>query len=1301
MSKHGFVDYRLTESEKAPDNGYVRIKANEQGNLQYIFPSGAVKNITSPWEIPVIDNEISDPSTISPTQWDRYIVPVNSINDWNGHDTDIATWDGVNWQFQTPEEGWTVYLKKDNSIYVFDGVFWKTLTALPVVFSMNHYDIYTLYKNGALIPGAFYKILDYQSNNRVGYSYETEIYTTSEFELLVKAISNDVIQMDAQDLTEPFHEILYDINITKLGYFWHYADTSNSPIDGEYYTYEGLMIDPSIDSRFEIYFLSDKQVRLGTETICDKFPNKQTAIQVKDSSTWADVSVTLAHPDLSFDDTTGILTIAPSSSLTFYNDSSAHYYYISVNNINIYTPECDRGRIFFRKDLYNLIEGDVDWKNYKYKVYRCQTHEFTPNQPVQQDGYYTCQRIDIRVPDPGIFSRTPVLTIPDRSDYVLKSFFENCHAYNVKLYGVNNIVFENVNIRNLELENARYLYFGLNTAIEYAKISGEGGTFFCPTIQGTYVENTKINTTYSVYFGSINTSEINNTHSSCLGSIEKSTIEVASLRMNNYSIVRSFHGRISSTQVLSPNSSEQAVIEKMTISDLSRSYVLGNTYISDSSFSGVLQSARFENTTITKLKMTFENYIDRLHFENLTILNSEYIGEIPAANISFLNLENSKITGNLYNSIPEVISYNFIDISAAYTVPELSIGIYFDSSASSYDIELPANPFENQEIIFIDKFGNCQNNNINIVVSTSPASGIINTINGNNSRIIDKQYGILIIRYNTSAGWIVVQETIVNNPLFPDDITIEDVSNALKIKNINYIIDDDGESIDGSDTPMVDSHSEIVTRAYVDNVVSNSSVEADDLTIETETDFLERSSSQNLQLEFFDNWDNVFPNADWETASSYNSVESSFQCTPGVDAILSYTGSNSFTNSAGNYQLYATIDVTPYQIYLYDDNSSNAIYPASINYINGLYLITFSLSGGEKIIELGFNNNIDTPCTIWLINRNVAINTNDIVTIKSINKIIDSNDLSIDGSITLKNNAHDELVTRDYVDKKISNADEITLEKIRTISDVSTESNMNLLIHNAWSNEASSTNWSVGSHTTYSNGRLSVNIPSGMGWEDIFITTTPTVWHEGKVCKIITDFQDTVAKITVIDDNHIDLMSWQYNEKLLPDGRYEYSLYIPAETNFKGLHLDKGLPNFNGNIWFIILDTYPNPDEFKIKNINYIIDDDGESIDGSDTPMANANQELVTRAFVNNSISLISPSKTKDSFNVDSTIITNNYIDLSYNIDTSRHEDVILNGVILEEGTGNDYTISGGNRINFDIGVNLTVGDRIVVKYYF
>jgi len=77
-----------------------------------------------------------------------------------------------------------------------------------------------------------------------------------------------------------------------------------------------------------------------------------------------------------------------------------------------------------------------------------------------------------------------------------------------------------------------------------------------------------------------------------------------------------------------------------------------------------------------------------------------------------------------------------------------------------------------------------------------------------------------------------------------------------------------------------------------------------------------------------------------------------------------------------------------------------------------------------------------------------------------------------------------------------------------------------------------------------------------------------------------------------------------------------------------------------------------------------------------------------------------SANKQIDNYIVDSAIVSNGYVDLSQTINLSMHNFVILNGVVLMEGSTYDYTISGV-RVTFTSNVNLTIGDAIVVKYYY
>ena len=85
---------------------------------------------------PVLDNTISDPSTIiEPNYDDSYLVPAGAVGVWAGQDNNIATWDGEQWLFYTPSSGdSTTVLTGPNAgyVYTFDGLVWNiTLTTSP------------------------------------------------------------------------------------------------------------------------------------------------------------------------------------------------------------------------------------------------------------------------------------------------------------------------------------------------------------------------------------------------------------------------------------------------------------------------------------------------------------------------------------------------------------------------------------------------------------------------------------------------------------------------------------------------------------------------------------------------------------------------------------------------------------------------------------------------------------------------------------------------------------------------------------------------------------------------------------------------------------------------------------------------------------------------------------------------------------------------------------------------------------------------------------------------------------------
>ncbi len=76
----------------------------------------------SPRQRAVIDFE-TDPSTLTPSAGERWIIGVGAVGVWTGLDDDITEWDGIEWISVTPEEGWITYVDDLDTDYryVYDG----------------------------------------------------------------------------------------------------------------------------------------------------------------------------------------------------------------------------------------------------------------------------------------------------------------------------------------------------------------------------------------------------------------------------------------------------------------------------------------------------------------------------------------------------------------------------------------------------------------------------------------------------------------------------------------------------------------------------------------------------------------------------------------------------------------------------------------------------------------------------------------------------------------------------------------------------------------------------------------------------------------------------------------------------------------------------------------------------------------------------------------------------------------------------------------------------------------------------
>ena len=62
----------------------------------------------------------------SPAAMARYLVDTAPSGDWVGHADEIATWTGVTWGFETPNDGWATWIEDADVLRVFNGSSWVT-----------------------------------------------------------------------------------------------------------------------------------------------------------------------------------------------------------------------------------------------------------------------------------------------------------------------------------------------------------------------------------------------------------------------------------------------------------------------------------------------------------------------------------------------------------------------------------------------------------------------------------------------------------------------------------------------------------------------------------------------------------------------------------------------------------------------------------------------------------------------------------------------------------------------------------------------------------------------------------------------------------------------------------------------------------------------------------------------------------------------------------------------------------------------------------------------------------------------
>ena len=432
------------------------------------------------------------------------------------------------------------------------------------------------------------------------------------------------------------------------------------------------------------------------------------------------------------------------------------------------------------------------------------------------------------------------------------------------------------------------------------------------------------------------------------------------------------------------------------------------------------------------------------------------------------------------------------------------------------------------------------------------------------------------------------------------------------IKNIDHIIDNTGLSIDGSDTPMQDSHRELVTRAFIEDKIDSES-EVDNITVEKRTGFKATATENSIEDILVNNWEPNAATGGWISQIVSDGV---IQGTSGTDSIFDDDAGADPLFTAGTYEFYSNKDLVPYGIQLWDGSNNGPIYFTSV-FENGLYRHSATLSTDTIINGMYFDGSSDTSFSIWIINK-FDDSTNAKITVKDVNWIIDLDGKSIDDfNADAVDSAH-EIPTRRYVDGNIADADEITVHKTDFGYEITSNNDVETVFHDAWNSSFDTSGWSLNDSVhSYSNGTFSIDFTSNnIGDEKIMTHSSGDTVTRG-VYKVICNASKAAEGFDVmLQDTTNDVLSGLYNEVDLGNGTYMYDIYTPDTMNVDNMIRTGSYSGGTLEMTLIDMNSYPLPAKYKIKEIDHIIDDDHESIDGSNTPMSDPHRELVTRGYV-------------------------------------------------------------------------------------
>ncbi len=83
------------------------------------------------YHLSVKDRNLTAPPG-SPAEGDTYIVATTATGAWAGHEDDVTVWDGADWVFGTPREGWKAWVEDEQTGVVYTDGAWASEAAASV-----------------------------------------------------------------------------------------------------------------------------------------------------------------------------------------------------------------------------------------------------------------------------------------------------------------------------------------------------------------------------------------------------------------------------------------------------------------------------------------------------------------------------------------------------------------------------------------------------------------------------------------------------------------------------------------------------------------------------------------------------------------------------------------------------------------------------------------------------------------------------------------------------------------------------------------------------------------------------------------------------------------------------------------------------------------------------------------------------------------------------------------------------------------------------------------------------------------